>query len=68
MNEPTEATQEGGEERSVPSFSYSVDSKGNIKPSAKAYHPDIVKAEALAAAVMKTALARIASGEFQVTA
>ena len=68
MNEPGEVSQDSGEDRSVPSFSYSVDSKGNIKPSTKAYDADIVKAEALAAAVMKTALARIASGEFQVTA
>jgi hypothetical protein len=68
MNEPGEVSQDSGEDRSVPSFSYAVDSKGNIKPTCKSYHPEVWKAEELAAAVMKTALARIASGEFKVTA
>jgi hypothetical protein len=66
MKETIDATQDSGEDRSVPSFSYAVDSKGNIKPTCKSYHPEVWKAEELAAAVMKTALARIASGEFQV--
>ena len=51
---------------SVSSVEFTVDSKGTIKPSVKAYHEDVLVAEAQAAEALKRPLARIKSGEFGV--
>ena len=47
---------------------FTVDSKGTIKPSVKAYNEDVLVAEAQSAEALKRALARIKSGEFGVAA
>ena len=49
---------------SISSVEYTVDSKGVVKPTVKAYHADVAQAEAEAAATLKVALKRIKDGEF----
>lgn len=61
-------TSDGGyveaAQESLSSVEYTVDSKGAVKPSVKAYAASVADAEAQAADALKKALARIKSGEF----
>lgn len=52
------------ETAALSSVEYTVDSKGVIKPSVKAYHADVMEAERLASEALKAALARVIKGEF----
>ena len=52
------------ESAALSSVEFTVDSKGAIKPSVKAYAADVMAAEAQAAEALKRALARIKNGEF----